>query len=167
MFNPWIILAFVLALAGVGIIGYHTGNDARAALDQKQFDKVNADIAKNKAAANAEIQAKQLAIIALQANRAAALKQIEAQNVQNTETTNRLHDSYSALGMQYRAAESARRGNSSADAVPATCDNASTGQPAILQLPDVAAKFLHDLAADADALNDSYKECYAFTLNLR
>jgi hypothetical protein len=170
MFNPWIILAVFLAFAGVYLgahkQGYNAGENAQSALDQKQFDKINAAIAKNKANANAEIHAKQTEIIALQANRAASLKQIEAQNVQNTETTNRLHASYSALGLQYRAAEAARNRPGSSDTLSAADNSTGTTGSPILQLPDVAAKFLHDLAADADALNDSYKECYAFTLNL-
>jgi hypothetical protein len=169
--NPWFILGgvlLVLALvAGAGVKGHSMGVDAQKAMDQAQFDAINAALTKQKSEANALLQKAQGDIIALQQQRDSFKTQLEVKDAQNRNATAALTAKYSGLQLRFRTAQSAGCGAGSASAVSSPANAASDAGTAIAVLPDAVTASLRQLAIDADNLNDAYKLCYGYATKVK
>lgn len=166
MINPWIIVGVLLALAaafaGGEFDGQSRGVDKQKVEDQKQFDTINAGLAKQKSDANKLYQQAQADIIALQAERDSLKGTLEKEREDNRKATDDQRAKYSGLQLRFRAAQnSGNRGNGSG--TKGSSANASSSQgTAEIQLPDKIAGDLRQLAFDADTLKDDYALCYGY-----
>jgi hypothetical protein len=166
MMNPWVILAIVLTLGathtGAYTLGYGNGVNAQKVADQEQFDKLNKDIADQKAQANAKYRDALGSIIALQTERDKFKNQLGEQREKNREVTTKLADAYAAYQLRFSVTEVARCWRGGRYTQGAECDAASPAKTTTVQLPDAITANLRRLAKDADELNDDYKACYAY-----
>ena len=169
--NPWIILGgvlLVLALcAGSAYEGHEYGVDAQKATDQKEFDKINAERAQQKADAAALMQKAQSDIIVLQNARDKFKTDLEAQREQDRKTTAALTAKYSALSLRFSAVQGGTDRPDGGGAVSSPADAASSAGAPVVQLPDEITVRLRSLAADADTLRDDYAKCYRYATEVR
>lgn len=164
--NPYIIIGALIALAAAFFGGDHLGhgrgvNEQKVA-DQKQFDQINAERAKQKAEANALYQQAQADIIALQADRDALKTTLEKEREEARKTTDDLRTKYAGLSLRFRSVQSGGNRQDGAGAKGAGGNPASPAATTVLQLPDQVAGNLRQLAFDADKLRDDYALCYGY-----
>ena len=163
--NPYAILAGVIlwlaSLAGVGYWQHGAGDDARAKVDQVQFDKINVAIAENKAKANLIYQAD------LQTDRDSFKTQLEKEHAANQAATAALHDKYFGVRLHFSATEVAGSGDGSTSAVPSLADASRAAGTITVELSAAASSALRQLAYEADQLADNYRECYGFVQGMK
>jgi hypothetical protein len=149
------IAAVLLALgAAAGFYPEHLKLEATIAQQEATLQKINADNAT--ALANYQKQETQLAT-----DRDSFKTQLEQQYEANQQTTAALQLKYNTLSLRYRASSKpGANSNSAASTAP------SAAEAPIIQLPDSVTINLRQLAADADALNDSYKLCYSYATGI-
>lgn len=168
--NPYLILGFVLSLIAAGgtgfASGHHYGVVDQQAVDQVLFDKVNQDIADQKAQANAIYRKRQDDNLALMLERDQLKTRLEKRHATNQANTAALRDKYSGLGLRFTA-EAPRLGNGSRCAPSPGADPASNEPAAIVQLPGEITEGLLQLAFDADSLADDYRKCYGYAEQVR
>lgn len=170
MLNPWLILGFVLALAAAGIggeiHGHKWGVDQQAKADQAQFDRVNADIASNKAQAAALLNEANAKVIQTLTERDALKTRLEAQNAVNRKQTDDLASQL--RGMQLRfAAQDSGSGASGDGAASTVADAANHDAPATCVLSEEASRSIEEIVLDADRLRDDYRLLYDWAHSLR
>ena len=162
--NPWIILLVVLAIAGAGIGGELAGHKAGVAsqkvADQAQFDKINTDLTKQKAEANALLESEQAKLIAAIAERDRLKSNMEKEHAENLANIATLRRSYAGLSLRFRPEQAAGSGNGSGCANGAKGNPPSADDATVVQLPDSVTNGLRQLAEDADNLAADYKLCY-------
>jgi hypothetical protein len=170
--NPWIILAFVLALAGTAFISYEEGHGNGVAAEkvrsQAEFDKVNKQIAANKVEANrllAEAAAKTVLVLG---ERDALKTQLETERQANEKKNRDLRTEYSAYKLRFAIPAGSGRGPNG-DATPNTGSGAASAAVAsvVVELPDAIAESLRQLAFDADELLTAYGVCYGYATKVR
>lgn len=163
MLNPWLILAAVLALVGVGAGGYYAGHSAgvntQRVADQTQFDKINADLTTQKTAANKLLADAQTKDIANAEHNQQIAQEIEHRDENNRAKTAALQQQYSGLSLRYAAATDPRRGQGGSSPDPAASAAPSAEPGPIVQLPNSLAANLRQYATDADGLADEYRKC--------
>lgn len=156
------LLLWIASAVGIGAWQHHQGELAQKADDQAQFDKINADIAKQKAEAT-EILARNTADnLKLMTERDQLKTDLEKAHAQHTADTNALRDRYAGVGLRFKSTQTAGCGDGGANQVPAAASAAGPAAPADVQLPDAIAGRLRQLTFDADTLADNYKTCYAY-----
>jgi len=164
MTNPWVILGAVLALIAVGGGGFtygdHVGTLGQKAVDQKQFDSINAQTAKNKEAANAIYQGAQAIIIQQAKDRALADNQREQERQSNVKAIDDLRAKYASNGLHFSTGQTSGLGNRCPSTVSSSANPASHTETVDVQLPDALAGNLRQLEYDADALNKDFKIMY-------
>jgi len=161
--NPFISLfaALLLAVTGFGY-GHHVGQVEQKAEDQQQFDKINAALTAQKAAANAAYRKAQDSTVALLAERDQLKTTLEKQHEENRRSTDALRRHFSGVGLRFRASDDSRLGGVWRSAESAGVNPAVTSPAAVEQLPDALAADLRQLAFDADELSDAYRKCYGY-----
>lgn len=164
MLNPYAILAvaalWLASVAGVGWWQHNAGRDAQKAMDQAQFDKINADLSQQKTIAADTYKTAQATIIQVMAERDKFKTQLEADHAKNLMAITDLRNKYAGVGLHFVAPQSSRCGPGSPSPMPAEADTASTQPATVVQLPESIASNLRTLAFDADALAVEYKKCY-------
>ena len=144
--NPWVILAFVLAVGAAAGGGYYKGNSAGKAEVQAQWAKEKAEqyaeYAKGQEAARAREQEMQAAADKLRKEKDAQIKDI---NARNTALSNSLRD---------RASRPAQ--GSAVSSAPGAGSGGCTGK----ELYREDGEFLVRLAREADELRIALKQCY-------
>jgi hypothetical protein len=160
--NPYAILGailLVLALcAGSAYKGHSIGVNSQKVEDQAEFDRINLEIAQQKAIAAAALNnansanAKRRADIDIINSK---LGEKHAENIQLTDLNRALLDAYS---LRWKPEDSGRghsAGNSEADSGTTTSGTAAT-----CELPATLAKSLAGILTDADRLRDDYELQY-------
>ena len=144
--NPWLILAFVLAVGTAAGGGYYQGNEAGKAKVQQQWDKEKAEqyaaYAKGQEEARKREQEMQEAADKLRKEKDRETRELAARN---TALVNSLRD------RQARPTET-NPVSSAASARPSNC----TGK----ELYREDGEFLVRIAAEADELRVALKQCY-------
>lgn len=169
--NPYIIIG-ALILAAAALFGaYQKGHGSGVAdqkvADQAQFDKINNDLTKQKASANALYQQAQADIIALLTQRDTLKLKLERDHANNEIATAALRDKLAGLSLRFSSTETARGGPGGKDASSSGDHPAGTEPAATIQLPEKITGDLRRLAFDADALNDDYRLCYDFAQQIK
>lgn len=145
--NPWVILAFVLAVGAAAGGGYYKGNSAGKAEVQAEWAKEKAEqyaeYAKGQEAARAREQEMQAAADKLRREKDAQIKDI---NARATALSNSLRD------RKERPAE-----GSGMSASAGTGSRGCTGK----ELYREDGEFLVRIAREADELRTALKQCYA------
>lgn len=169
--SPWAILAIVVAfggcLAGAEHFGDVRGTNQQKVADQTQFDKVNADLAKNKADAAQIYETEQAKIIALQGERDAAKTQLENEHADNEKATNALRSQLAGERLRFAAAQDTGSRAGGAGAMPANANPASDSTAAVCVVSDAVDADLKSIAYDADSLRDDYKLLYEWAHSLK
>jgi hypothetical protein len=164
--NPYAILAGVLFwIASLGVVGtwqHHAGVVEQKAECQRDFDRINAAIAKQKAQASSMYQAKQAEVITALAERDQFKNQVEKERNEHRVETDTLRARFAGLGLRFRPAEGAGSGAGSGSAGGPQGDATGAAAPADVQLPDQVAGDLRQLAFEADRLKDEYGACYRY-----
>jgi len=170
--SPWLILIFVLAVAGAGISGYRMGhtngvNDQKVA-DQGEFDTINKKLADQKTEANAKYRAAQDANLALMTERDRFKTQLEQADVKKRNEINALRTQYAGNSLRFQLKQIDRGcGTSSGSAQATTAVPSGDDATTFVQLPDQIAGNLRQLAYDADQLNADYKTCYDYANQIK
>ena len=163
MLNPWIILAALIGLLSGGVYTYeagvHHGETTQYAIDQIEIAKVNKKVVDNNTIASNLLIAKQSEVIMKQMELDKAKTQLQQEHQKNVQTTNKLHAAYAAYSLRFQATDG-NAGQSGANTLSASGDQASNAASAVIQLPDKIARNLRQLAYDCDSLNDDYKLLY-------
>lgn len=167
MINQYIIAAaiWIASLIGVGFWQHSAGVDSQKAEDQAQFDKINADIAQQKAEAN-ELYRKaydnnMLVMIERDEFKTKLLKERQA----NAENINAIRNYYSNVSLRYAVKDSGL-GQSCGSSVPAKTDAASNASPVERELPAAITAGLRELAYQCDSLNADYRLLYEWANTL-
>jgi hypothetical protein len=164
MINPYAILAAFIfwlgSLAGVGWWQHNAGRDAQKAVDQAQFDKINADLSQQKTIAADTYKTAQDIIIQTMAERDKFKTQLETDHAQNIKAITDLRNKYAGVGLRFTTTQSAGCGAGSASPMPSEAGAARITTPTVVQLPESLASNLRALAFDADMLAAEYKKCY-------
>ena len=144
--NPWLILAFVLAVGAAAGGGYYKGNSAGKSEVQQQWDKEKAEqyaaYAKGQEEARQREQVLQANADKLRRDKDAEIKNI---NARATALTNSLRD------RQTRPTET-NTVSSTASARPANCSGK--------ELYREDGEFLVRIAREADELRAALQQCY-------
>lgn len=162
--NPWVILGAVLALLVlVGVVytqGHSDGVDDQKLEDQAEFDRINAELEAQKAAANKiwrekadEAQARRIEVGKL-------THQLGVQHEENRQITDRNRLALDALRLRWKSAESSGRGDSGRGAEADPGGTASSTEAAICEFPEALDRSLKAILADADRLRDDYEYQY-------
>ena len=164
MMNPWVILALVLAFLGVGgssfMYGDHVGTLGQQVKDQKQFDQINADIAKNKVIADAIYRNAQAIIIQQAADRALSDNQREKERQTDAKTNSDLRAKYDATILRFHTTKTPGPGNCGTNTnSPGTSTTGDSGTVEV-QIPDEIARKLRSIVFDADSLSTDYTLLY-------
>jgi hypothetical protein len=166
MLNPYLLLGGVLlwlaSLVGVGTWQHTEGVAEQKVEDQREFDRINAAITKQKSEATAKYSAKQAEVIAVMAERDQFKNQVEKERNEHRIETDALRARYAGLGLRFRPAEGAGPGAGGGSAASPPGNPAGAVAPAVVQLPDAVARNLRQLVFDADRLRDEYAACYAY-----
>ena len=164
MMNPGVILALVLAFLGVGgssfMYGDHVGTLGQQVKDQKQFDQINADIAKNKKIADAIYRNAQAIIIQQAADRALSDNQREKERQTDAKTNTDLRAKYDATILRFRAPQTSGLGNCGANTNSPGTGTASNSGTVEVQIPDEITRKLRSIVFDADSLSTDYTLLY-------
>jgi hypothetical protein len=164
--SPILIFAIALALAGALFgaerAGEHRGAAMQAQTDQKQIDKVNADLTVQKA------QAGQLLAAAADRDRrdaasaASAHLQQEIQHENDQARTDVARQHLADVGrLRFDATVvDPGRGTGGGSPVPSGVDTASAAPATTVELSDETSRALGELVLEADQLADDYRECY-------
>ena len=162
--NPGVILALVLAFLGVGgssfMYGDHVGTLGQQVKDQKQFDQINADIAKNKSIADAIYRNAQAIIIQQAADRALSDNQREKERQTDAKTNSDLRAKYDATVLRFHTSQAAGPGDCSGNTTGSPSSTTSNAAPVEVQVPDEIARKLRSIAFDADSLSTDYTLLY-------
>lgn len=166
--SPYLIIGFLIALAVAGAGGYVEGHkfgvDQQSVADQAQFDKVNADIAKQKADANATYKAKADEALALTAQRDQLKNQMEVQHAKDSKATD---DARTQLaGERLRFAQDSGSGGGGSSTSSANANPASNNGPATCELSEQTSEPLKQIVYDADKLRDDYALLYNWSHSL-
>jgi len=163
--NPYVLIGLLIAAIALGAGGYlsgeKNGHNAQKAIDQAQFDKVNADITENKRVANNALIAAQQGIIQIQQQRDAFKQQLGEQHVKDQASTDAIHNLLLNSRLQFTA-EVTGRGASGTSYVPSASNPSGDNGTAVCQLPTTIEGNLRQLTLDADNLRNDYKELYDF-----
>lgn len=164
----WIALAAVWAasLAGVGVWQHGAGKHAQRAADQAQFDKINTDIAQQKADANAQLRAALESSIAAAQQQAETQSRLEQDHVEHQAVTDDLRKRLAGERLRFAAAQGSRCGGGGHGAVPEAASSARPAETAVCELSAEAASALREIAVDADRLADDYRLCFGFVQTL-
>ena len=154
------IIIWLASLAGVGWWQHNAGRDAQKAADQVQFDRINADLAKQKTIAADIYRNAQATIIQTMAERDKFKTQLETDHAKNLKTIDDLRNKYAGVGLRFTAPKDAGCGAGSPSPMPPEAGTARIESAAVIQLPAEIASNLRALAFDADALTVEYKKCY-------
>lgn len=164
--NPWLILAAVLALAGVGlggeVDGRNRGVNKQKVADQAQFDKVNAALTQQKALAQKIISLSEAHALDDQRHNVEIHQDLERQHAIDQGRTDAVRQQLASRELRFSAPASAGCGPRGADGVLEAASAASAAGTAVVQLPTEVARPLRQLNLEADALADSYRECFAY-----
>lgn len=170
--NPWILLAFALALIGVGMYEHSEGVDDGIAqqkvTDQGEFDTINKTLAKNKADAAEILRKKQAENVALMSERDALKTTLEQQRQAHEKENLNLRTQYASLKLRFTVASDGRSGVSGGS--PATTASGAPGAASpgiVVELPDTIAADLRQLTFDADQLRTAYGVCYGYATQVR
>ena len=164
MMNPWVILALVLAFLGVGgssfMYGDHVGTLGQQVKDQKQFDQINADIAKNKVIADAIYRNAQAIIIQQAADRALSDNQREKERQTDAKTNSDLRAKYDATILRFHTTKTPGPGDCSGNTPGSTSSPPGDTGTVEVQIPDEIARKLRSIVFDADSLSTDYTLLY-------
>lgn len=170
--SPWILLAFALALMGVGMYehseGVDSGIERQKVADQREFDSVNAKLAANKAEAAEILRKAQAANVAVMAERDALKTKLEEERQANEKQNRDLRARYAELKLRFTIPSDRGSRDGGASPAPATGDAPGAASPGIVvELPDKIAADLRQLTFDADELRTAYAVCYGYATTVR
>ena len=154
-----IAIAWALSLAVVGAWQRQDGKTAQKVEDQAQIDKTNADIANQKAEANALYVAAVEAKDKAEKERAAIKLTLEKERQSNVQAINDLHAKYAGVSLRYSVKDSGL-GASGSCAMPGTGSAAGNVRTSEMELPAAITASLRAIAYDCDALNVEYRVLY-------
>ena len=159
--NKYVIIAllWLVSFVGVGAWQRHDGKTAQKVEDQAQFDKINADIAKQNAEANALYVAAVESKDKAEKERAAIKLALEKERQSNVQAINDLRSKYANVGLRY-AVQGAGLWASGSCALPGEGNAAGNSGTAEYELPAAITANLRELAYQCDALNADYKLLY-------
>ena len=144
MMNPWVILAFVLAVGAAAGGGYYQGNTAGRAVVQQAWDKEKAEqyaaYAKGQEAARAREQEMQQAADRLRREKDAEIRDINARTI--------------ALSNSLRDRQERPASNGAVSGAPRSCAGASGAE-----LAKGDGEFLAGYSADAARLQAALDQC--------
>ena len=142
--NPWVILAFVLAVGAAAGGGYYQGNTAGRAVVQQAWDKEKAEqyaaYAKGQEAARAREQEMQQAADRLRREKDAEIRDINARTI--------------ALSNSLRDRQERPASNGAVSGAPRSCAGASGAE-----LAKGDGEFLAGYSADAARLQAALDQC--------
>jgi hypothetical protein len=170
MINPWIILGLVLALgAAVGgsyVKGHSDGVDAQTVADQKEFDRINGDLAQQKTDAAAILKKRNADIIAVAVQRDQLKAKLGEQHANDQAATESARRELAGERLRF-STQNAGCGTGSGGTHAA--GSGSTVPPAtvIVELPETVARNLRQLAFDADTVRDNYALCYGYATQVK
>ena len=162
------LIAFVIACAiggGSYFAGHRNGVNEQKAEDQAQFDKVNAERAKQKTDAAALLTKIQQGITDQVAADALKAQQLQKAADDLLDENLGLRASLASRSLRFVSTGPAKGGaNRGCRASPAssTASAAASDAPAVVQLPDALAASLRQLTFDADRLSVEYGKCYGW-----
>lgn len=169
--NPWMILGAVFLIislcAGSAYEGKVYGENAQQVTDQKEFNRINAERALQKAEAQERLNTAYKGNIALMEDRNRIQHQLEVDHVQNQDATNALRHKFTAERLRYRSTESSGNRDGCGQAVPAPGNATGAAETTIRELPDAVTRELRQIAYDADQLSNDYALCYSWALGGR
>lgn len=158
-----VIYAADTFVSGVEKRGYDSGVSYQKAEDQKEFDKVNSSLTKQKADAANLLQAAQKVAIALAVERDKFKTKLETQYEQDQSSTNRIHTKYFSAGLFFTPAlQGSGCGGGCSDPLSSGRNASGFANAASVQLPGPLTNALHTLVYDADNLADAYRKCYTY-----
>lgn len=164
--NPYIIIGAMLAIAGAffsgDYFGHGRGIDEQKVSDQREFDRINAGLAKQKAEANALYRQAQADIISLQGERDKLKTELEAKREIDRKATEARRTEFAGVGLRFKPAQGA--GDRRDGAVPPSpgANPASADAAPAIELPATVTSDLRSFAFDADNLADEYRKCYGY-----
>ena len=162
-----IMLLWLASLIGVGHWQHGAGIDQQKAADQKQFDKINTDIAEQKAQAGRMLVSALEKIIALQIARDEFKNQLEADHVKRQEITNDLRNKHGGLGLHFNAPQAPGCRLGGANPLPSAPNPTSAPATAVIELPAAITRDLRQLEFEADQLADNYRLCYDYARGVK
>lgn len=162
--NPWVILGAVLVvlvlMAGAHSHGHKSGINEQKVADQAEFDRINAELEAQKAAANkiwrekaGEAQARRIEVGKLS-------HQLGVQHEENRQLTDRNRLALDALRLRWKSTESSGRGDSAGNSEANHGGTASSTKTAYCEFPEALDRSLKEILADADRLRDDYEYQY-------
>lgn len=166
-----ILIAWIASLAGFGLYENHAGHvsgvNEQKVVDQKEFDKINAERTQQKAEAAKLLQNAQAGIITLQQERDKLKTTLGEQDAKNRKDVLVLNANLASARLRFRTAQGAGDRTDSGGSLPSTSNPASAQPAPIVQLPDALAEDLRRFALDADLLAADYKLCYGYATKVR
>lgn len=153
------IAFWLVSVVGVGIWQHNAGAISQQVTDQAQFDKINSDLAAQKAEANSKLQAALTSNLQLQQKSEQDKKDFQDERDKASVTINTLRKQYATAKLQFAVPEGTGCGNSSSGAA-GSGSSPSTAGTNYIQLPDKIATDLRELMVEGDELAANYKMCY-------
>lgn len=169
--NPYLIIGAMLAIAASffcgDYVGHGRGIDEQKVSDQREFDRISAEIMKQKAEASALYRQAQADIIALQVERDRLKNELEAKREIDRKATDDRRTEFAGRGLRFNPIEDPRAREDGGGPQGAGSNPASPVTPTALELPASLTASLRLLAFDADKLADDYRECYGYAVKVR
>jgi hypothetical protein len=159
----WVAIAVTLFLAGTHWKAYHSGHSTgvleQKAEDQVQFDKINADITKQKAEAAAILAKANAEILAGVAREADVKTQLEKTRETNRKATNDLANQLAGHRLQFAAQGPGSWGSGPGSGGAETKTTSDSGAATCI-VSEAVDRSLKAIVLDADTLRDDYKLLY-------
>lgn len=166
-FGIFFAILIACACAAAGFEGHKIGVEHQQAVDHAQFDRINADIAKQKTQAAAILADANAANLKLATDRDALKTNLGKAHAAAEIATNSLRVQLVGSSLRFAADKDSGCGPSSPSTASTGTNAASPAAPAIVRLPDETARRLFAIAFEADQLADAYRECYGWAQQVK
>lgn len=166
-FGIFFAILIAAACAASGYEGHKIGVEHQQAVDQKQFDAYNQQIASQKAQAAAILADANAANLKLAMDRDLLKTRLERERGAAQKITEGLRTELAGVKLRFIPDQGAGCGDSGSGTASAGANPASPAAPGVMELPAEISRNLLELAFKADQLKDNYATCYAYVQQVK